>query len=168
MLQELANWIKDIPPQPTPQRFGNLSFREWGRRLEEHAEELIARVLGPDPALKPAVALLTPYLLTSFGSFVRIDYGTGHELSFGLFLLGLSLLGVLPSGPEADRETALVVFREYMQTAWALQDVYRLEPAGSHGVWGLDDYSFLSYLWGSAQLIGKCSRLSCAMIFVGG
>ena len=81
-----------------------------------------------------------------------MDYGSGHEVSFGLFLLCLTLVRFFQPVPEEERELALVVFVRYLRLCWKLQDVYRLEPAGSHGVWGLDDSCFLPYIFGSAQL----------------
>lgn len=35
LLDTLDTWIDDIPPLQTPQRYGNLAFRTWGKRLEE-------------------------------------------------------------------------------------------------------------------------------------
>jgi len=85
-----------------------------------------------------------------------MDYGTGHETSFSLFLLCLCLGGFYSSGKDEDQALVLVVFLRYLRLCWRLQDVYKLEPAGSHGVWGLDDSHFLPYVLGSGQLLGAC------------
>lgn len=153
LLDTLDEWIDDIPPLQSPQRFGNLAFRTWGKRLEDRADEILSALLGDVfISLTPHVK---PLFLGSFGSFTRMDYGTGHETSFALFLLCLTLARFIIPVAEEEREIVLRVFVRYLRLCWKLQDTYRLEPAGSHGVWGLDDYSFLGYIFGSSQLRGQ-------------
>lgn len=94
---------------------------------------------------------LVPYFTDSFGNASRIDYGTGHETNFAAWLYCLARLGLIKEG---DYHAVVArVFVKYLELMRKLQLVYCLEPAGSHGVWGLDDYHFLPFVFGSAQLI---------------
>ncbi len=91
------------------------------------------------------------YLADAFGNAIRLDYGSGHELAFVAFLACLEACGLLPG--EADCAfVGAVVFGTYLGICRRLQRTFFLEPAGSHGVWGLDDYQFVPYIWGSSQL----------------
>jgi len=149
--------IASIPPKQQAMRFGNTAFRVWHEQCISSPNSALQRTLselvGPQLTAAGAVSELLPYLLDAFGSTQRIDYGTGHELNFVLLLLGLSKLGVFT---EADLPAlVLEVFAAYMSLMQALQSTYWLEPAGSKGAWGLDDYCFLPFLWGSSQLQGS-------------
>ncbi|KAJ3188569.1 hypothetical protein HDU85_004283 [Gaertneriomyces sp. JEL0708] len=149
MLEDMGNWVDEIPPLESPQRFGNKAFKDWCKRLDENAERLTRELLSDTNA--SAAAELSAYLAGGFGNGTRIDYGSGHELSFIAWLLGLEMCGVIL---EADLSTlGLWVFPKYLGLVRRLQRVYMLEPAGSHGVWGLDDHQFIPYYWGSSQLL---------------
>ncbi|KRZ36604.1 Serine/threonine-protein phosphatase 2A activator [Trichinella pseudospiralis] len=150
ILKILHSWIDEIPLAPETARFGNKAFRVWQARLEENAEILIGQYILNKPLL---VNELKPYLTNSFGNSTRIDYGTGHEVSFLMFLLCLWKVGFF-----ADTCSAVLVLRifdAYIKLCRRLQMTYKLEPAGSHGAWCLDDYQFCPFLFGSSQLIGN-------------
>ena len=115
-------------------------------RVAEHAPTLMRQLLSgrvADEARAAALgAELATYFADAFGNATRIDYGTGHELSFFAWLLGLEEAGLLEA---ADRPAVVArVLGRYLLLMREVQTTYWLEPAGSHGVWGLDDYHWLS------------------------
>mmetsp|Transcript_10090 Transcript_10090/g.26951 ORF Transcript_10090/g.26951 Transcript_10090/m.26951 type:complete len:362 (-) Transcript_10090:1391-2476(-) len=163
LLEEVERWIPEFPPESGPRRFGNPAFRSWHARLRERAPQMLRALVenhaagALSPRQVPTVSQeLSAYLEQSFGNRTRIDYGSGHECSFVVFLWCLcNAFDFDHTNSEASAVLVLHVFRKYLHVTRRLQDEYMLEPAGSHGVWGLDDYSFLPFLWGSAQL---CAR----------
>ncbi|XP_059656499.1 uncharacterized protein LOC132303299 isoform X2 [Cornus florida] len=150
IIETLIQSVDDIPPLPQSSRYGNLAYRTWHNHMVENAESFMLRFLPDD--LRSATVELIPYFADSFGNSSRIDYGTGHETNFAAWLYCLTRLGVIL---EEDYQAVVSrVFVRYLDLMRKLQLVYCLEPAGSHGVWGLDDYHFLPFIFGSSQLIG--------------
>jgi len=151
VLEQLSVFVDEIPPTTQPTRFGNKAYRTWYTKVEAESPNLMKQIVPEDHV--DAVVELAPLFSVSFGNYQRIDYGTGHEAAFVTWLLALRIIGLLPT---SDNQ-ALVskVFARYLKLMRKLQRTYMLEPAGSHGVWGIDDYQFLPFVWGSAQLIGN-------------
>ena len=93
---------------------------------------------------------MTSYFCDSMGHSNRLDYGTGHELCFLIFIF------ILFKETKLDlNDTRNVIFSSfwrYFKLVSKIQLKFRLEPAGSHGVWGIDDFHHLSFLLGAAQL----------------
>lgn len=136
-------------------RFGKQEFRDFYDYVQESSNALLMILTLLDPEgiktiSKEALVELQGYFTESWGNRTRIDYGSGHELNFLCFLLCLEKLGYFTK--EDHPALVLKVFNRYIHVMRKLQRIYWLEPAGSHGVWGLDDYHFLPFLFGAAQL----------------
>ncbi|KAG1449462.1 hypothetical protein G6F56_008634 [Rhizopus delemar] len=144
VLDVLIGWIQEIPPEENSKsRFGNPAFRTFYDR----SVNTLFDGLVPEPAIPE----LSTYFCESFGNKTRIDFGTGHEANFICWLLCLKKLKIISE--EDNAAIVLRVFVKYLELMRHLQFEYWLEPAGSHGVWGLDDYHFLPFMFGSSQLL---------------
>ncbi|ORC85133.1 protein phosphatase 2A, regulatory subunit B [Trypanosoma theileri] len=174
LMQQLVSTLPPPPPPPPQQQqqqqaTTTTNNNERSGRSEEDQQRLAVE--------------LAEYIKDAFGNATRIDYGTGHELHFFIVMMicleecgdaGGTLhaeptvivpLNHPPPSPvpagSKDRISRLRqgmvfdVFGAYMEFMRRLQKHYHLEPAGSHGVWGLDDYHHLPFVFGAAQLIDK-------------
>lgn len=149
LLDQIDDLINQYPPLDTGSRFGNPVFRGLHKAIVGNATRLHNEVLLLENS--SAIQEISVYLTNSFGSEERLDYGSGHELNFAMWLLCLYQLGYV----HQTDFPALVLhtFVRYLELMRRIQSSYYLEPAGSHGVWGLDDYQFLPFLFGASQLV---------------
>jgi len=157
-LETIVQFIKEIPPLSQRTRFGNAAFVTLLDRVNENSKSILEKVVG-DQYLEAKeldkdalIVELSKYFENSWGDKQRLDYGSGHELNFVMWLYCLQKASLITK--EDHCALVLQVFQRYLEVMRQIQKTYWLEPAGSHGVWGLDDYQFLPFLWGSAQLIG--------------
>lgn len=140
--------VKHPPLDNKLSRFGNPAFRGFYDQLVQEVNSFQSWIPISDSLLNET----SSYLIESWGNRTRIDYGSGMELNFLCWMLCLSKLEVFSK--EDYPALVLKVFWKYIEVMRFLQSTYWLEPAGSHGVWGLDDYHFLPFLFGSSQLRG--------------
>ncbi|KAF2169798.1 hypothetical protein M409DRAFT_64804 [Zasmidium cellare ATCC 36951] len=148
VLDEADAILKQHPALDTGSRFGNPAFRDFLASVENTLPSWHDKLGVKDQEAQQEVGT---YLANAFGNGSRIDYGSGHELNFILWLLCLRQLSVVKE--ETFPALALLVFPRYLKVMRDVQSTYYLEPAGSHGVWGLDDYQFLPFLFGASQLV---------------
>nr|KAF6434269.1 protein phosphatase 2 phosphatase activator [Molossus molossus] len=130
---EVAVYLKESVGNSTRIDYGTATFRVF---LSSQGMEHVGTLTG-EYSLGQGVA--------------EEDPCCGHEAAFAAFLCCLCKIGVL----RVDDQIAIVfkVFNRYLEVMRKLQKTYRMEPAGSQGVWGLDDFQFLPFIWGSSQLI---------------
>lgn len=123
LLDHLQKLVEATPPINQPQRFGNAAYKTWYKLMSESFESEVNDLIPAE-----AIVELKPYFVDSFGNATRIDYGTGHELSFILFIMSLFKIGVLLKSDELA--VALKVFNKYLEFVRLLQLTYKMEPAG--------------------------------------
>ncbi|GAK65369.1 phosphotyrosyl phosphatase activator [Moesziomyces antarcticus] len=155
-LEEVKAIRQATPPDASigSSRFGNPAFRTFYAKIRDANDRLhrsIPDLDGDSDTAAAARSELAVYFQESWGNEKRIDYGSGMELNMACWLLCLCKLRILRL-PEDGPAIVLRVFWSYIQVMRDIQSSYWLEPAGSHGVWGLDDYHFLPFLWGAGQL----------------
>jgi len=116
VFERLSAWIDEIPPETQSQRYGNKSFRTWFAKVKEVRRDSVAPSkvfflfatqnttaimleILPEHLHRTAVELAV-YFLGAWGNETRIDYGTGHEMSFVAWMCCLELVGAVD---EQDR-----------------------------------------------------------------
>ena len=154
LFEKLEQIFLNNPPKKGDARFDDPVFKRFHDELSSKFTEIMNEtILSPKDMPKNIIIELKTYFLDSFGNQFRLDYGTGHELNFFCFLLIL-----YKSRVYSEEDFPYLIFKilfKYVLFVRKLQVDYMLEPAGARGVWGLDEYQFLPFIFGASQLIGN-------------
>ncbi|GAA6025379.1 hypothetical protein JCM11491_002697 [Sporobolomyces phaffii] len=128
----LDDVIDTVHARPGPRG----GFAEFRAQLAKLATALHRDLLPTFVHADVVLPELTFHLLRAFGSVSRLDYGTGHELSFVLYLVALRLASIL----AADDSPAVVahVWTRYWTATGLVRDQFQLDVAGRRGVWKRD------------------------------
>ncbi|ADM11671.1 phosphotyrosyl phosphatase activator [Encephalitozoon intestinalis ATCC 50506] len=126
ILANIFEIVDSTEKDPSPQRYANMA-----------AKTVFQRICG---------AYDDEHLKNSFGNQIRLDYGTGHELNFLCYLYTHHCRG------DISLDCVFTTLVRYFEVVRLFVSKFNLEPAGSHGIWGLDDYQFLPFLFGSSEL----------------
>ena len=151
---KLEEIYKNNPPKEGEARYEDPVFKRYHDDLLKDYESIMnSTILKSGKAPKNLILELKSYFMDSFGNPYRLDYGTGHELNFLCFLYILYKAGLYTS--DDFSYLALNIFYKYILFMRKLQTNYILEPAGARGVWGLDEYQFIPFIFGASQLVGN-------------
>ena len=116
LVQSLQAMLEEAPCEPGQHRFGNPAYRRWHALLRMRIRDFLQQALpdnvwthvdsGHQGDLRDELAA---YLLGSFGSPERLDYGTGHELSFLAFLAAVWKLNGFAPSDDGSEERGIVI-----------------------------------------------------------
>ena len=154
LYQKLEELYIKHPPKEGEQKYEDQVFKRYHMDLENNYENIMnTTILKSEKTPKNLILEIRSYFMDSFGNPYRFDYGTGHELNYLCFLY------ILYKAERYNEDDfpylALNIFYKYILFMRKLQTNYVLEPAGARGVWGLDEYQFIPFIFGASQLIGN-------------
>ncbi|XP_056647022.1 serine/threonine-protein phosphatase 2A activator-like [Diorhabda carinulata] len=151
ILDIIEDWIDEIGVDEYEPKSYHRAFRRWYRRLRDNSVPLLREIV-PSIYFR-ALPEIMVYLIEGFGNSVRCAYGSGHEMSFLMFLCSLFKIGFLKI--KDAPATACKVFARYLYVAQKLQKTYKMTSLGGNKTWNLNDYQFVAFIWGSSQLVGN-------------
>lgn len=148
ILNEIESFVDDTPLIEGSHRFANIGAEVVHEKLANlDLSKFLKKQYLHTEITKEMIKTLKMYLIESFGNKVRLDYGTGHEIFFLSFIFICKELSI------AHDYEIKPLFKQYFDIVRKYIFKFNIEPAGSNGMFAIDDYQFLPFLFGSAELI---------------